>query len=137
MFERCLYFNTNALARKLNAKWDKAFAQFDLPPSHGYLLRLVLDKPGLSQQAIAMELSLEKSTIARFLDVLENKKLLERKSAEESLREKAIYPTKTAVRIHRDLEALGNDLYAEMTALIGKKNVTDFVATIRDITGKI
>ncbi len=27
MFERCMYFNTNALARKLNERWNKAFAK--------------------------------------------------------------------------------------------------------------
>jgi len=54
IFSRCMYFNSNALSRKLNAHWHKAFAQFDLPPSHGYLLRLVLSSPGLSQSKMCL-----------------------------------------------------------------------------------
>jgi DNA-binding MarR family transcriptional regulator len=73
MFERCLYFNVNSLARKLNARWEQAFAPFNLPPSHGYLLRVVLENPGLTQQKIAEELRLNKSTVTRFISALEKK----------------------------------------------------------------
>lgn len=137
MFERCLYFNANALARKLNARWDKAFARFHLAPSHGYLVRLVLEKPGLSQQAIADELRLEKSTIARFVSVLEGKKLVERRYAETSLRDKAIFPTAAAVVIQQDLEALGDELYTAMKAVIGPDKVKTLVASMREVASKI
>jgi hypothetical protein len=39
MFDRCLYFNVNALARVVNKKWAEGFEQFDLSPAHGYMLR--------------------------------------------------------------------------------------------------
>ncbi len=132
MFERCIYFNTNALARKLNAKWEKAFAKFDLSPSHGYLLRLVLEQPGLPQRAIAMELRLEKSTVTRFLSQLELKGLIKRANARDNNRENAITPTKKALNMQADLNALGDDLYASMCKTIGEKNVKEFVASIRE-----
>ena len=136
-FERCIYFNTNALARKLNARWDAAFAKFDLAPSHGYLVRLVLAEPGQSQQALANEMRLERSTVTRFITHLEKKGLLERRASPESEREKAIYPTKQALAIQADLEALGDELYATMCQTLGKKNVQAFVASIRETAEKL
>ena len=91
MFERCIYFNTNALARKLNALWDEGFAEFGLTPSQGYLLRLVLANPGMTQQSISQELQLNKSTVTRFVNQLEKKSLLQRTSSEGDQRGKRDY----------------------------------------------
>ncbi len=52
MFEQCLYFNLNALTRRINRMWNDAFASMELSPAHAYLLRLVLDEPGLSPKQI-------------------------------------------------------------------------------------
>ena len=60
MFERCLYFNLNALTRRVNKIWGQAFQALGLSPSHAYLLRVVLATPGMTQQEIAAELGLEK-----------------------------------------------------------------------------
>lgn len=137
MFERCIYFNTNALARKLNARWQKAFAKFDLPPSHGYLLRLVLEMPGQSQQDIAEALQLDKSTVARFIGKLETKGLLTRRACEEDQREKVIYPTEKALAMQADLEALGEELYASMCTALGKNNVRQFVTSLRAFSSQL
>lgn len=137
MFERCLYFNTNALARKLNARWERAFAEFDLSPSHGYLLRVVLETPGLSQREISEELGLEKSTVARFVGKLEKRRLLSRRISAEDQREKTVMPTAKARALYADLEALGDELYQSMCAVVGKRNVNTFVSTIRDISNRL
>lgn len=133
MFERCIYFNTNVLARKLNSRWDKAFSRFDLPPSHGYLLRLVLERPGLSQQAIARELRLDKSTVTRFVGKLEESGLLRRAVSREDQREKVVKPTSKALAIQNELELLGDELFELMCKIVGKTKVRKFVASIREI----
>jgi DNA-binding MarR family transcriptional regulator len=137
MFERCLYFNTTVLARKLNERWQRAFAPFGLAPSHAYLVRVVLEQPGLSQQEIADEMRLEKSTITRFVTVLEKKKLVRRTESKTSLREKAIFPTKKAAGIHAALRQQGDDLYAEMKKAVGSENLKALVATLRQFATKI
>ena len=132
MFERCLYFNVNALARAVNRVWDDAFAEFELAPSHAYLLRLVLSQPGLTPKQISRELKLEKSTITRFLHVLQEKKLLLRKpSASGDARELGIYPTKSAERIADALENKGNQLYQQMLDSVGKNKLSELVAELR------
>jgi len=138
MFERCLYFNINALTRVVNQIWESAFAEFELSPSHAYLLRLVLAEPGLTPKQIAGELKLEKSTITRFLDALEKKHMIRRqRSPSGDAREQGIYATRKAEKIATPLENKGNVLYQKMVDSIGKKNLTSLVAQLRKIESNI
>ena len=66
MFEECLYFNTNSLARTVSRIWAEAYRKFDLSPPHAFLLRAVLAKPGLLPRELAEELNLSRSTVTRF-----------------------------------------------------------------------
>jgi len=43
MFDHCLYFNTSALARRLEREWTVAFKPFDLTPPQAFTLRAVLE----------------------------------------------------------------------------------------------
>lgn len=134
MFERCLYFNSNALARKLSRHWEAAFKDYDLAPSHGYLVRLILEKPGSTQQQLADEMLLERSTIARFLDRLEEKGLVERSVRDDDPRIKAISPTPAALRLQDDLRTLGDQLYQSMCARFGANRVAGIVKEMREIS---
>jgi len=134
MFERCLYFNANALVRAVNRIWDEAFAEFDLSPSHAYLLRLVLARSGMAPKQISQELKLEKSTITRFLHALEERKLISRKSSSSGdAREQGIYPTQKAQKMAVRLEEKGNELYQKMTDHIGKTRLIELVGELRKI----
>lgn len=134
MFERCLYFNVNALTRAVNRIWDEAFAEFELSPSHAYLIRLVLAEPGLSPKNIGIELKLEKSTITRFIDSLQKKGLLRRTKGESGdAREQGIYPTKKAQKIATQLNKKGDLLYKKMTKNIGKSELSALVKQLRKI----
>ena len=138
MFERCLYFNINALARAVNRTWDEAFAEFDLSPSHAYLLRLILSNPGLTPKQLSKELKLEKSTVTRFLDALEKKGFLQRKkSTSGDAREQAIHPTKKSDKIASQLEGKGEMLYQKMISNIGKSELTTLVKELRKIESQI
>jgi len=138
MFERCLYFNINALARAVNRTWDEAFSEFDLSPSHAYLLRLILSNPGLTPKQISKELKLEKSTVTRFLDALEKKGLLQRKkNTSGDAREQAIQPTKKSEKIASQLESKGEMLYQKMISNIGKNELTTLVKKLRKIESQI
>lgn len=138
MFERCLYFNINALTRAVNRIWDDAFAEFDMSPSHAYLLRLVLASPGLTPKQISQELKLEKSTITRFLDSLTQKGLILRKPGlSGDAREQGIYPTSKSIKITDHLEKKGNQLYQEMINSIGKNELISLVKELRDTESKI
>jgi DNA-binding MarR family transcriptional regulator len=137
MFERCLYFNANSLTRKLNSIWEKAFAEFDLPPSHAYLLRLVLEHPGLTQQKLAEELRLNKSTVTRFIASLEKKGLVLREGTSSDQRQRIVVPSAKALVIQSELAGKGSDLYASMCEKLGRENVEEFVKTARLLHEKL
>ena len=134
MFERCLYFNLNALTRKVNKIWEQAFREFGLSPAHAYLLRLVLANPGITQTGIATELTLEKSTVTRFVEALEAKGYLLRN---KSGREQLVFPTRTAKAIGARLEQEGNTLYRRMIKNLGNDALAQLVGDLRDAGGKL
>ncbi len=133
MFEECLYFNTNSLARTVSRIWTAAYRQFDLSPPHAFLLRAVLAKPGLLPRELAGELNLSRSTITRFLDSLEKRDLLVRMPTEKDGRELQIFPTKKANEIHQELDDIGKNLTKIMKERIGKKDLSQAVAKLREM----
>jgi DNA-binding MarR family transcriptional regulator len=131
MFERCLYFNANALVRKLNRIWDEAYAQSGLSAPHAYMLRLCAQHPGLSQQKIAEELRLEKSTITRFINTLIDKKLLNRQKGHDG-RENLLFPTAAGKRLAKELDSIGQKLYRDMSKRLGDKQFNELVRELRE-----
>ncbi|MBI5460946.1 MAG: MarR family transcriptional regulator [Gammaproteobacteria bacterium] len=134
MFERCLYFNLNALVRKVDKIWEQAFSELGLSPAHAYLLRLVLSQPSITQKQIADELHLEKSTVTRFIDALEEKGYLRRT---RSGREQTIVPSAAARRLEVQLSAQGDALYARMVNAIGRADMVELVRRLRETADKL
>ena len=138
MFERCLYFNVNALARSVNRLWNDAYGEFNVSPSHAYLLRLVASQPGLTPKQICRELKLEKSTISRFLDALELKGLVRRKKGiSGDAREQGIFLTKKSTELSLQLEKKGNELYGKLIQSLGKNDLTSLVSELRKTETRI
>lgn len=134
MFEECLYFNSNHLARRVTQIWESAYKErFSLSPAHAFLLRLVLKKPGLSSKAVSKELGLAQSTVTRFVDHLENNGYLKKKVAKSDAREQLIYPLKKALNIQHDLEQTGKELTKKMQEIFGVDFLSDTVKNMRFI----
>jgi DNA-binding MarR family transcriptional regulator len=117
MFDHCLYFNTTALARVLEREWTKAFKPFGLTPPQAFMLRVILEKPALLQNALATELTISRPTATRTLDGLQAMGLIERRSTETDGREYAIVPTAAAQALHQQL----NDASAAVTQRLKKE----------------
>ena len=138
MFDRCLYFNSNHLARVVGKIWKDAYAEVALAPSHAYLIRLVVAKPGLRQQDIAQELHLEKSTITRFIDKLVEEDYLRRSATGAgNLREQLVFPTVKAKKIAPRLNEIGDSLYAQMQEAIGPEDLQRLVALSKIATQEL
>lgn len=131
MFEECLYFNSNALARTVTRIWAEAYKPYDLSPPHAFLLRLVLAKPGLMPRELADELRLARSTVTRFVDSLEKRGFLLRKVASHDGREVQIYPTESALAIHEELDQTGKKLSKLMREMIDQDELAQTVANLR------
>jgi MarR family transcriptional regulator, temperature-dependent positive regulator of motility len=105
MFEQCLYFNTTALARLLEKQWAIAFKPFDLTPPQAFMLRVVLESPGLSPGEVAKVMAIARPTATRALDGLELKGFISRSTSVHDGREAFVFPTKSALAIEDSLKA--------------------------------
>ena len=133
MFDHCLYFNTTALARRLEREWTEAFSVFELSPPQAFMLRVILAKPGLLQRELAAELSIARPTATRALDYLQSKGLVERLGREGDGREVCIQPTKKALEIHAALNEASGAVTSRLKKRMGAATFAQTVSQIRDV----
>lgn len=133
MFDHCLYFNTSALARRLEQEWSDAFAPYGLTPPQAFMLRAVLSQPGLLQRELSAELSIAKSTATRAFDFLEAKGYIERRAGTADAREKCIFPTQKAVAIQTALNEASGAVTARLKKLLGAPEFSDTVSMIKGV----
>ena len=132
MFERCLYFNLNALTRKVNRIWESEFRQTGLSAPHAYVMRLVLSEPGISQKQLAEELHLDPSTVTRFVDALAERRLVHRDTSHLDRRSAAVFPTAEGKRLQKKLEKIGEGLFQAMRTRLGDKHFQELVRALRE-----
>ena len=133
MFDHCLYFNTTALARLVEREWAAAFKPFGLTPPQGFLLRMVLERPGLSQHELASELTIARPTATRLLDGLQALDLIERRDAAFDARHWAVFPTPAAHAIQAGINAASGQVTQRIQRQIGKENFKDTVSKVRGV----
>jgi DNA-binding MarR family transcriptional regulator len=131
MFDHCLYFNTVALARRVEQEWAQAFLSFGLTPPQAFMLRIVLAKPGMLQSELAAELVISRSTATRALDILNTKGFIERRTSKRDRRECEIYPTPEAQSLRFDLEAAGRAMTLKMKNKLGDDRFVNAVEVIK------
>ena len=136
MFEKCIYFNSNAFVRHLNRIWDEAYKPTGLSAPHAYVLRMVYHEPGITQKELGKQLYLEKSTITRFISSLEDKGLLVRKTG-ESAREVSLKTTAAGKRLAKQLDEIGADLYKSMRKQLGVGQFESLVSSVRTGMGSL
>ena len=132
MFERCLYFNLNALTRKVNRLWESEFRQTGLSAPHAYVMRLVLSEPGISQKKLAEELHLDPSTVTRFVDALAERRLVRRDTNDTDRRSAAVFPTAEGKRLQKKLEKTGERLFQAMRTRLGDKHFQVLVTALQE-----
>lgn len=133
MFDHCLYFNTTALARRLEREWTAAFSPFGLSPPQAFMLRVVLAKPGLLQRELADELSIARPTATRALDFLQGKGLVQRCGRPGDGREVCIYPTNDAIAFHDALNEASGVVTKGLKTILGTSEFGETVLKIRHV----
>lgn len=137
MFDHCLYFNTTALARRLEREWAVAFALFELSPPQAFMLRAVLAKPGMPQRELADAMSIARPTATRALDFLQAKELIVRSGRDGDARETCIYPTEKASAIHDALNAASAAVTRKLKVNLGTSEFNEAVATVARVRSVI
>lgn len=137
MFDHCLYFNTTALARLLEREWTQAFKPLGLTPSQGFMLRVVLAKPGLLQNELATTLAISRPTATRTLDGLQKLALVERRSTASDGREFAIHPSAAALHMKDELNAASAGVTRRLKQRLGPDHFDDVVEKMKSTRGSL
>jgi DNA-binding MarR family transcriptional regulator len=133
-YNRCLYFTSNALARKVEKLALETWEKVSLSPSHAYLLMLVVEEPGIQPSGLADQLQLQPSTVTRLIEKLEEKKLLIRTAEGKT---KNVYPTPKGKEIYPKLRECAMEFYSAYSALLGKEESARLVNTLGKFADKL
>jgi MarR family transcriptional regulator, organic hydroperoxide resistance regulator len=133
-YGRCIYFSSNALARKTEKLATAVWKKVDLSPSHAYLLMIVLADPGVQPGALSAELHLTPSTITRLLEKLEDKKLVIRNTEGKATN---VYPTAKSKEMKTLLQECADEFQKNCIALFGKDESGRFVNSMNKISDKL
>lgn len=94
----------NALDRYLRRCRREYMAPLGLKGIHARLFMTICRTPGCSQDQLAKRLWSDKSTIARQMELLENKGYVTRKPSEKDKRVLCVYPTEQMLAFHEGLK---------------------------------
>lgn len=132
MFDQCLYFNTTALARVLEREWTRAFKPFRLTPPQAFMLRAVLQQPGMLQSELARALVIQRPTATRVLDGLQHMGLVERRPTDKDGRELAIHPTEQGRALEQGLNAASGEVTRKLKRSLGADVFSQVVGGIKN-----
>lgn len=133
-FSQCLYFSSNAFARKIEKLAQESWKPVGLSPSHGYLLMAVVDEPGIQPGLLANHLQLQPSTITRLIEKLEEKKLVVRTTEGKITN---VYPTPKAKDMYGKMQACIYNFYSAHSALLGKEDAKKMVQQLIKLADKL
>jgi len=133
MFDHCLYFNSSALARLAERKWEAVYAQFGLTPAQGFVLRVVLASPGCLGSVVADILGITRPTVTRLIDSLSEKRLVERRQAEWDRREWCVYPTSAGKALDRPINDASAEIARALRAEVGPELFESAVSRMHDL----
>ena len=92
---------------------------------HTYLLH-VAKKPGISQEELAREVCVNKSSVARGLANLESQGYVERRSSEQDKRVLQVYPTQKTMEILPQIRAALTEWNGYLTADFTEEEMAQF-----------
>jgi DNA-binding MarR family transcriptional regulator len=130
----CLYWASAALARKVNKLAEDAWAPMGLAPGQAYLLSLVLDEPGRQPLDLSEELHLAPSTITRFIEKLEDNKLVIRVCEGKTT---SVYPTQKAKGLSNEINSCRTNFTQTIEGVLSKAENEALVKSMLKVADKL
>jgi MarR family transcriptional regulator, organic hydroperoxide resistance regulator len=131
---KCMYFVSNALARKVEKLANNAWKKTGLSPSHAYLLMIVIDNPGVQAGTLSEELQLSPSTITRLIEKLEEKKMLLRTAEGKMTR---VFPSAKGRDMKPVLKECLDVFYKSYATILGKEESMKLVQSMNKVADKL
>ena len=128
MYDQCVYFNISTLNRKITKIWQDEFSLLGLSPSHGYLLGAMARKPMATQKELSEIMELDASTITRFIDALNSKKLIEKVSTGKGAKFRLTPEGKT---LSLRTDELMNSLFSNMQNSLGETKFANLINSLQ------
>lgn len=133
-YSSCVYFASGALARKVERLATECWEPVGLSPSHGYLLLMVLDEPGIQPNKLVKELLLSPSTITRLTDKLEAKNLVSRTSEGKVIN---IYPTELAKSLEPKMKSCISCFSQMYGDILGEEDSSTLTKVLNKVTDRL
>jgi len=130
----CLFFNANRLSRAVTRLAEEEFAVTGLTPMYGYLIRIVVGRPGIAQKELAELLYVTPSTLTRFVDKLETKRLVERKVQGKTV---LVYPTEKGEALVPALVEASRRFRRRYVELLGDEAAVQLSADMESASGRL
>lgn len=130
----CLFFTANRLGRAITRMAEEEFAPTGLTPMYGYLIRLVIGDPGISQKDLAEKLAVAPSTLTRFVDKLETKRLAERRVQGKTVH---VYPTDKARELEGTIRQASRNLHDRYEAILGSEAAQLLTVSLEQSSAKL
>lgn len=133
-YSQCMYFSCSAFARKIEKIALESWKPAGLSPSHGYLLMLVIEEPGIQPGILANHLQLQPSTVTRLIEKLEEKKLAVR-TTEGKLTN--VYATPKGKAMYALLKDCVKNFYSSYSAVLGKEECSRMIQSMNKLADKL
>jgi DNA-binding MarR family transcriptional regulator len=133
-YHQCLYFASSALSRKVEKLATECWLPTGLSPSHGYLLLIAIEQPGVQPSFLCDQLQLTPSTITRLIEKLEEKKLVTRTTEGKMTN---VNPTVKGKEILPLLQQCIANFHQRYTAMLGEAESAQLVDHICSMTDKL
>lgn len=96
----------NHISRLANLYREKELKPYGLGPMHHTYILNICRNPGITQEALAKQIYVNKSNVARQLAVLEERGYVIRKPAKEDARKLLVFPTEKATAFYPVLKEI-------------------------------
>ena len=130
-------FLVHDIARLMRVAFDRRGRELGLTRSQWWVLTVLYAKEGVTQSELAAFMELEKATLGRLLDRLEEKEWVERRPDEVDRRVKRVFLTERVQGLMRQLRGIAADLRRDALAGIDDAERERFIETLIRIKGNI
>lgn len=108
----------------------------DLQSSHYAFVLAICRQPGRSQEDLARELCVNKSTVARNINALEERGYVSRSPLSHDRRQFSVFPTEKALRVLPEIKAASAEWMTRLSEGISQAELDTFNAVLQKMQDK-
>ena len=128
--------NINIISRCASSYRADKFDGCGISSAHYFYIIAICKNPGISQDKLAKKLYINKSSVARVLQTLENDGFITRTQSENDRRVTLVYPTKKAELLFPTIKNANMAWESFLFEDIDEKELENFKATLEKIAQK-